>query len=481
MLNKILKKSKKEMEKDLSEKEKVLHPPATISSNGEKNKVESSALFLGLNYLQDLLLKRLKHYFDTENNHTFILPHLFQLSESDDSALARFLQERKPTQEEVIMLLTALAPHVYPNFYDAVLARFVPKGRELPEFGGLKGTGYAGTLPSGNTVAFILAGNDLATRLEIQYAFKHSSFLTKESVLWLEQPQGNDPFLNGRLMIDEELAEWFTTGTLSMPKLSSNFPAEHISTELEWEDLVLDPETMSRIKELEHWLENNDTLLYEWQMHKKIKPGYRVLFHGQAGTGKTLTASLLAKSCKKPVFRIDLSMIVSKFIGETEKNLAKLFNKAESKNWILFFDEADALFGKRTSVRDAHDKYANQEVSYLLQRIEGYNGLVILATNFKNNIDDAFTRRFQSIVHFPKPKAPERLKLWQKAFPTQVSFDPDIDFQIIAKDYEVTGSNIINIVQYCCNELLATGSQVMNLKRLKKGIRREYAKENKMF
>lgn len=126
-----------------------------------------------------------------------------------------------------------------------------------------------------------------------------------------------------------------------------------------------------------------------------------ILFIGGPGTGKKTLATLIGEQAGKDVYRIDLSMIVSKYIGETEKNLELVFARAGNKGWILFFDEADALFGKRTGVRDAHDKYANQEVAYLLQRIEDYNGVVILATNMKNNIDDAFTRRFQTVIRFP--------------------------------------------------------------------------------
>jgi SpoVK/Ycf46/Vps4 family AAA+-type ATPase len=136
---------------------------------------------------------------------------------------------------------------------------------------------------------------------------------------------------------------------------------------------------------------------------KQTEQGYRALFHGPPGTGKTLTAALVGKEFDIPVYRIDLSMVVSKYIGETEKNLELLFDRAEKKGWILFFDEADALFGKRTDVKDAHDRFTNQEVSYLLQRIEDYNGLVILATNMKSNIDEAFIRRLHLVIHFPLP------------------------------------------------------------------------------
>jgi SpoVK/Ycf46/Vps4 family AAA+-type ATPase len=147
----------------------------------------------------------------------------------------------------------------------------------------------------------------------------------------------------------------------------------------------------------------------------------------------------------------------------------------------LFFDEADALFGKRTNVRDAHDKYANQEVSFLLQQIENYPGLTILATNFKSNIDEAFTRRFHSIIEFSLPKAPERLILWQKAFPPQLALNEDINLTQIAQKYELNGAEIMNIVQYCCIITLTEGKNTLTLDNLLRGIKREYLKEGRML
>ena len=173
-------------------------------------------------------------------------------------------------------------------------------------------------------------------------------------------------------------------------------------------------------------------------------------------------------------------MVVSKFIGETEKNLSSLFNKAENKDWILFFDEADALFGKRTNVRDAHDKYANQEVSYLLQRVESFDGLVILASNFKNNIDDAFTRRFQSIIHFPMPGPAERLLLWEKGLPQHVELEEEVDLKAIAKKYELTGAMIMNIIQYVCLNAIHKKSNLITLTDIRKGIQKEFKKSGKM-
>ncbi len=216
-------------------------------------------------------------------------------------------------------------------------------------------------------------------------------------------------------------------------------------------------------------------------MEKKLGPGYRALFYGPPGTGKTLSATLLAKQYKMPLFRVDLSALVSKYIGETEKNLARLFDEAEYKKWILFFDEADALFGKRTQVKDAHDRYANQEVSYLMQRIETFDGLVILASNLKGNMDDAFTRRFQSIIYFPFPTPEEQLIIWQKSFPKKLQPDKDVDLRNFVQRYKLTGANIMNVVQYCCLTSLANNKKKISCELLSAGIQRELQKEGRAF
>lgn len=159
---------------------------------------------------------------------------------------------------------------------------------------------------------------------------------------------------------------------------------------------------MEQLKEkVRTWLLHHPKISGKENAGSAVKQGYRILFTGVAGNDKALAVQDLGKELNKEVHRIDLSKIVSKYIGETEKNLATVFKQAETKNWILFFDEADALFGKRTQVKDSHDRYANQEVSYLLQRIEDYSGIVILATNLKGNVYDAFTRRFHTVLHFP--------------------------------------------------------------------------------
>lgn len=220
---------------------------------------------------------------------------------------------------------------------------------------------------------------------------------------------------SGRLIPRPEAVERLATGSVNLPSFGIDVPVEHLHTEMDWEDLVLPPKAQHQIREIEHWVRDNSVPMDDRGMGKRVEPGYWVLFHGPAGTGKTLTATLLGQTTGRPVLRIDLSRVVSKYIGETEKNLSRLFDEARDKEWILFFDEADALFGKRTDIRDAHDKYANQEVAYLLQAIETHPGLVILATQHRDDIDDTFLRRCQASVPFspptrqePKAKLPQR-------------------------------------------------------------------------
>ncbi len=394
--------------------------------------------------------------------------------------LARLFAGYEPTYEESVVLMLALAPNLKPQCLSELIAEHLPEGGDFPEFGGVKGTNHRGILPTGETAQFILAGDDLEKRLDVQRMFGSQHWFAHKRILWLTPVPDGEPLMSGRLIMDPEIVEQLTVGTISRPRFSSEFPAEYIETDMTWDDLALHPNTLRQIHEIEHWITHNETLLQDWGMKKVLKPGYRALFYGPPGTGKTLTATLLGKHTGKDVFRIDLSRVVSKYIGETEKNLSRLFDKAENKNWILFFDEADALFGKRTDVRDAHDKYANQEVAYLLQRIESYSGLVISATNQRAHIDEAFVRRFQAIIHFPMPRPEERCRIWRHAFPKQIDIAPNIDWLQVAARHELTGASIMNVTHYCAVEALADQSQLVDLDRLEAAILREYVKEGKV-
>lgn len=383
------------------------------------------------------------------------------------------------SREEQCILLLALAPRLQPGYFERLMAEALPEGGEFPEFGGVKGQQHRAMLATGETALFLLAGMDIGARLAMQKLFSEDAALAEHGLLRLEYLKDGEPAMSGRLQPDEDWLEKILIGREASPVYSIEFPARRVTTLMEWDDLVLHPRTMEQVLDIRVWMEHNPRVLEDAVLSRKIPPGYRVLFYGPAGTGKTLTATLLGKGFSLPVYRIDLSQVVSKYIGETEKHIEWVFSRAARKKWILFFDEADALFGKRTAVQSAHDKYANQEVAYLLQRIEEYDGLLILASNFKNNIDDAFLRRFQSIIHFPMPSIAERRKLWLGCVPQSMPAEGALDWKEISTQYEISGAGIVNVMYYAA--LRAFARQDTHLRRhdVIEGLRKEFRKEEK--
>jgi hypothetical protein len=392
------------------------------------------------------------------------------------SPYSELIQKLNLGPQDRFLLILAAVPHIRPQLLDMFMSRNQTTQQIYTEFGGRKAKSHNGFIPTGETIMFILAGNDLKKRFQYQSLLDENGPLFKEGILRLSQVEPDESYLSGTLIISRETLDQITTGKVQKPNFSTDFPAQRLHTSLDWEDLVLPDETWHQLKELEIWLRHKDFLLKEWEMGRILKPGYKALFFGPPGTGKTLTAALLGKKMGLDVYRIDLSRLVSKYIGETEKNLSKVFDRAEKRGWILFFDEADALFGKRTSVNDAHDKYANQEVSYLLQRIEEYDGLVILATNLKNNLDEAFMRRFQSSIFFPIPQAEERLLLWSKGFPKKAEMEKKVDLPSLAKSYELSGGSIINVIQHSLLMELEHEDKIIRMEDSRKGIQREFQK-----
>jgi len=399
--------------------------------------------------------------------------------EGRDSPYATFLQEHHVPPGIRLVMLLALVPYVRPQLLDALWTRNEATGRGFTEFGGVQGTSHGGFIPTGETAAFLLAGDDLAARFEAVQAFDGDQFLARQNLVHLAPvPPGESP-LSGVLAMSREWVQRFTVGLDRKPAFNADFPARLIGTQLEWRHLVLPQATLDQLEEIKHWIRHGRTLLGDWGMRHKLRPGFTSLFHGAPGTGKTLSACLLGKHCGCDVYKIDLSMIVSKYVGETEKNLARVFDLAEHKRWILFFDEADALFGRRTKVDESHDRFANQEISFLLQRIEEFDGVVILASNFKANIDEAFVRRFQSVVQFPMPKPPERERLWSEAFPARARLERRVEVAKLADQYDLSGGTIMNVVRYASLMALSRGDHTILMDDLEEGIRRELRKEGR--
>lgn len=444
-------------------------------------KANAEALGREMQWLAKVIDTRMKLYWSQPAVYKTIFEIGPPAIEEDDSMYASVIKHYKMSFSERIVLALALAPHIQPHLLDVFFIKNADYDRGFTEFGGIKGQNHGGFIPTGETASFILADTDLEKRFLLINLFSEDHFFRKFKILDLLHPQSQEPFLSGMLALSSEYLSYFTSGTSHKPDYGINFPAKRIFTNLDWDDLVLDDHILDEIAEIRDWIEYGDILINDWGMSRKIKPGFRTLFYGPPGTGKTLTASLLGKSAGLDVYRIDLSMVVSKFIGETEKNLANVFDQAENKNWILFFDEADALFGKRTQTSSSNDRHANQEVSYLLQRVEDFPGVVILATNLKANLDDAFSRRFQSMIYFAMPGPEQRKRLWKQAFSEKTVLEEGFSLEEVANKHEMAGGAIINVSRYSSMKALKRGDNIILKKDVMEGIRKEFGKEGKII
>ncbi len=438
---------------------------------------------------QQLLQSVFSNYFNGEENQTEAVD-----SEWLQSLLSGFRRDGAcpvSTEEQTVLLL-ALMPHISPETLDLFFLQNKNLDRPYTEFGGWKGTSHGGFLPTAQTAFFLIKNLELTMKNNQTQSILNSSFLIlhlfskehwfyKNNILHLEGQGDGEPFLSGRLVVSEEfLARVLQHGKYE-PEYSTAFPAKRITTPLDWNDLVLPYNLREELDDIVCWLQHQQQIRESWQLGRIIKPGYRCLFYGPPGTGKTLTATLLGKQNEMDVYRVDLSMIVSKYIGETEKNLAKVFDKAAHQNWILFFDEADALFGQRTETQSSNDRHANQEVAYLLQRIEDFPGMVILATNLKENIDEAFFRRFQSALYFPMPDEELRYELWKKMFPAEWLGEEGEKLLQLATVYKLSGGSMINVIQTCAIKLFNEQPALLSENILKDAITKEQFKEGKII
>ncbi|MFK8006915.1 MAG: ATP-binding protein [Saprospiraceae bacterium] len=420
---------------------------------------------------------KFKSYFDPEGESSVfpVPPDL----EEDESSYAQLIKKHGFGIKERIVLCLTLVPHLKSQLLDLFFTNNPQLNRPFTEFGGHAGKTHSGFLPTGETAAFLLAQEVFEERFKILELFSaHHPFAT-ENILHLERIENKEPMLSGRLLINDKILYAITSGEFYLSSSSESFPAEKIETKMSWEDLVISPFVREEIMQIKTWINHKDELMADSVFGKHVKPGFRSLFYGPPGTGKTMTASLIGKTCGLDVYRIDLSLIVSKYIGETEKNLEKIFKHAEKKNWILFFDEADALFGKRTSTNSSNDRFANQEVAYLLQRIEDFPGIVILASNLKSNMDEAFSRRFQSTIYFPIPDPNQRLKLWENIFSGEIKLEASVDLKKIAIDYELSGGSMINIFRRSALQATQRNSKKISHQEIVDGIRKEFQKYGK--
>ncbi len=250
----------------------------------------------------------------------------------------------------------------------------------------------------------------------------------------------------------------------------------------EWTDIVLSDDRREQLESIAARVKYRGLVHREWGFGEKLSrgKGLNVLFTGPSGVGKTMAAEVLAKALSLTLFQIDLSTVVSKYIGETEVHLSSIFREAERSQCLLFFDEADSLFGKRTEVKDAHDRYANLEVNYLLQRIEQYDGIVVLATNLQRNLDEAFLRRMHEVIDFALPDETQRELIWRRHIPAEAPVEPDIDFGFLARQFKLTGGHIKNAVVTAAF-LAARSSKKIGMDEMIRAVKIELQKQGKLI
>ncbi|MGI0116746.1 ATP-binding protein [Zooshikella sp. RANM57] len=438
---------------------------------------KSTVFTLEINWFQKVLDQKIKLFF----NQGAEVDNIYELSPPDLSSFSTcysdFVRDYKLSFKERIIFILTLLPHVNATILSGLYS--MQYDSCYTDFGIVDSQEFGKLMPTCQTVLFLLTASDLEERLTFIRWLQNDMVLFKNGIVRINSSGVSGSFANGIVTVSNKYLSKLMSISSAKLHYSSNFPARLISTSLDWYDTVLELQTLSEIEKIIAWHQYSEVISQNWNLVKALKPGYRCLFYGPPGTGKTLTVQLIGKDLDLEVYRVDLSMLVSKYIGETEKNLANLFDIAIDNNWLLFFDEADALFSARNGGNSANDKHANQEIAYLLQRIEDFPGLVILATNLRTNIDDAFYRRFQSLVYFPMPSYEIRLMIWKKYLNHNV--DKNIDIEKIAEEYELSGGAIINVLRYAAICAWQDRNELITQKNLEVSIRHELQKSGKVI
>lgn len=429
-------------------------------------------LYRELGWLKEVLSARIESYFnDVHLDVSEISPPKIDLH----TRLGQLIQRHHLSPQQRLIFSIALSIEVQPDLLDLLQTKNALYDQPYGEFGGLLNLNHGGFSPTLQTAVFLLAGGDYQQVLEAKELLTADGLLFRQALLSHTTASDGLSFNQIQLKLDPRCSDYLLLGRDINPQYCADFPAKALTTAQHWNDLVLPQSTETHLQDLMLWVKHHRALTEDWGTHGATL-GYKALFYGPPGTGKTFTASLLAKRLGSPIYRIDLSQITSKFIGETEKNLEKIFVRAEDEQWILFFDEADAIFSKRTGVSNSNDRHANQETAYLLQRIEGCRNLVILASNLKENIDEAFLRRFQSIIHFPRPESAQRLILWQKGFSDQADLRA-VDLVEISNTHSLTGAEIHSAIRYASLKAIDRGDVIIEQRDLVTAIKREKSKQ----
>ncbi len=434
-------------------------------------------MLLAVEWLSAIIQYRTTRDKDQQNTSIEIM-EVVQANETK-SSLYKLCFELKLSQADKLLLILAYTAQFKPSVLDPLLAAKPESKSRYREYGGVVDNTDGKLVPTLQTAVYLLAGqNDI--KAGIYYEMLRNSPLFAEQVIRLRLVKSDhDHPLYQVPELNLAYYHFLTNGKKPKYEESEDFPAYLLETNKSFDDLILKPSTIEHLQGPMDFVRYYDELFGSEDTRKVITPGYVLMLYGPPGTGKTMTAAVMGKELGIDVYAVNLSRIVSKYIGETEKNLEKVFSLLSDKRCILFFDEADALFGKRTEVSDAKDRYANQEVAYLLQKIEQFSGLVILASNFRQNLDDAFKRRIINSILIPPPDQELRTIMWQRAIPADFQYEEEQLAEQLAERYSLTGANIANIIKLSCVKALSQQTRVLSGKILEHYIKFELIKEGK--
>ncbi|HET7002920.1 MAG TPA: ATP-binding protein [Puia sp.] len=430
-----------------------------------------SVLQKELDWLKKIIERRI-HTFKTEEIDNGLSEIVAPELEDATSHYASFVTSHKLSESERLLLALAMTPHLNPGLLDG----FAENKKLLIASKVFRSHDDISLLPTAQTALYLLGGHDVLIRSAFFHLFETEHLFYKQSVIQLGASAAGASSLDGVLSLTPNFRDLFIYNKIRPPRFSSDFPAHLLTSKYEWEDLVLMPTTMETLEDVKITLKQYDKLLNQWKMEKVMRPGCRVLLYGDSGQGKTLTASLLGKLLNRPVYRVDIAASVSKYVGETNQRLEALFNTAENKDWILFFDEGDAMLGQRNQGggESSTSHYANQEVAFLLQRIETFNGIIIVATNLRSNIDYAFQRRFDTSAQFKALDAERQHLVWDRFWPKDhIELAPGTDLDLLIKRYSLSPASIVNVIRRIAAHMAEKNERVVSSAMLQRFIQDE--------
>ena len=394
----------------------------------------------------------------------------------------KFMVDWKANETERMAISICFAQLYFPTAFDSFLNVFAKRGKRLSNVGGKLIESEGRFYPTVRTLAFIMAGNDFEKYAHYTNLLSSGHRLFQEGILLVTESRDARSFIEMEVRLNEIYYPALLNGAEPRLDAEVGFPASRNTGTHTMNEVVLDDNTVVEMNEIKNFAWKIDELqaLPEKRMYK----GYCVcVFTGEPGTGKTHTAVAMGNELKMPVYTVNTAQLVSKYIGETEKNLDKVLNRFNNKNCILFFDEAEAIFSKRTEVKDSHDRYANQEQSFLLQKMTEFNGIIILATNvqdIRQHMDKAFLRRFYRIINIPFPNYPERKLIWEKTLGQSFTYEDGL-VDRMAKNYQLVGGSIHNVVSDGVIKALTAKSKVITFEMMEPALKSEFNKTGRKY